>query len=115
MTNNERHLDELFLRYRSACPDVEASAEFMPKLWARIENKRNFSSVFQHLGRVLVKASAAACLLLAGLNLLPPAATSAIHAKYATYADALSAEMTLERTYVSDTAPAYNLPADYQL
>ncbi len=115
MTNGGHHLDELFLRYKAACPDVEAGADFMPRLWSRIENKRSFSTVFQHLARVLVKASAAACLLLAALNLMPPAPTSALHAKYITYADALSAETTVERTYSSDAVPAYNLPADYQL
>ena len=112
MTNDERHLDELFLKYKSACPDAEASKDFMPKLWAGIENKRSFSLVFEHLGRIWVKASVATCLLLAALNMIPPSAT---HTKYATYADVLSAETTVERTYPSDLNPAYNLPADYQL
>jgi hypothetical protein len=102
MTESDRHLDELLLQYRAACPDVDASAEFMPRLWARIDSRRSFPLVFQRLARVLVTASAAACLVLAALNLAPHSAER-LHTKYATYADALSAESALERTYFADS------------
>jgi anti-sigma-K factor RskA len=34
-------LDLLWAEYREACPDVEASAHFMPQLWQRIETQRS--------------------------------------------------------------------------
>jgi hypothetical protein len=33
-------IDRLWLEYRAACPDPEASVDFMPKLWQRIEARR---------------------------------------------------------------------------
>ncbi len=40
MTNQDEQLDELFRRYRTATPEVEASPNFMPGVWAKIEAKR---------------------------------------------------------------------------
>jgi len=37
-------LDALFQAYRAACPDPDASANFMPELWRRIEERQR--SVF---------------------------------------------------------------------
>ena len=114
MTESDRHLDELFLRYRAACPEVTEKADFMPRLWARIENRSSFPLVFQRLGRVLVTASAAACLLLAALNLAPHAAWASSRSAYATYADALSAETTLERTYSTGAVKPESFPIDFR-
>lgn len=114
MTELDRHLNELFLKYRAACPEPDASADFMPRLWARIENRSSFPLVFQRLARTLVAASAAACLLLAALNLAPLPAWSSAHTKYATYTDALSAETTLERTYASGAVRPESFPIDFR-
>ncbi len=38
--NAERQVDALLSTYRSACPDVDAAPNFMPKLWQRIEQRR---------------------------------------------------------------------------
>ena len=35
--SSENRLDELFRAYRKACPDPEASVNFTPTMWARIE------------------------------------------------------------------------------
>jgi hypothetical protein len=35
--DREAFLDAIFRAYRAACPDSDASANFMPNLWARIE------------------------------------------------------------------------------
>ena len=108
-------LDGLFARYRSACPDVEPGADFMPRLWARIERKPTFSFIFGRLARSLVTASAVSCLLLAALNMVPHSGVSRAHSKYATYIDALSAEGTLERTYYSEAKPPVrSIPADFE-
>lgn len=38
--DNEQKLNELFAAYRQACPESDASANFMPKLWAQIDARR---------------------------------------------------------------------------
>jgi hypothetical protein len=88
-------LDELFERYRAACPEVEPQANFMPALWQKIEARQSFWSVFDHFGRTLTTASAAICLLLLALNLFfTPGALNIVP----TYADALMEDHSAERT-----------------
>ncbi len=38
--DNEQKLDRLFSAYRAACPEREASVNFMPNLWAKIDARR---------------------------------------------------------------------------
>jgi len=40
MANQDQQLDNMFREYRAACPEVDASANFMPGVWARIEARR---------------------------------------------------------------------------
>ena len=95
MVSDDSRLNNLFERYRTACPDVAAGADFMPKLWQRIEARRSFWYVFQHFARRAMTACAALCLLLVALNIysasqalmLPP-----------NYADALMADHSAEQT-----------------
>jgi hypothetical protein len=117
MMNDDRHLDGLFSRYRAACPDPEASPEFMPKLWARIEGPRSFSFVFQRLGRLLLTSSAATCLLFVALNMAPHPAVPVTRTGYATYTDALSStDNMLEHTYYSaeSSPPVNSVPPEYE-
>ncbi|MBV8550944.1 MAG: hypothetical protein JOY54_06560 [Acidobacteriaceae bacterium] len=97
--SDESHLDELFQRYRAACPEVEPSANFMPLLWHKIESRHNFWFVFQGLARAVATASAAVCLLLLILNL---AAAPKVQSTGPTYTDALMADHTAERTYYTE-------------
>ena len=60
--NNE--LDHLFAGYRSAVPDPEASANFMPEMWRKIEARQFFLLRVKKLTQVFVAAAAAICLLL---------------------------------------------------
>jgi hypothetical protein len=46
MVNHDQQLDELFGKYRAACPDVDASANFMPQVWAKIEARRKSEQWF---------------------------------------------------------------------
>ena len=71
--SDERSLDELFERYRMACPDVDPGPNFMPALWQKIEARHSFWFTFVRFGRGALTASAAVCLLLAG-------AESGVHA-----------------------------------
>ncbi len=67
-TNDESGLNNLFQSYRAACPDVEASANFMPGLWQKIEARVGFWAIFQGFARTAMTACAALALLLLALN-----------------------------------------------
>jgi hypothetical protein len=95
MTNHDAVLDELFQKYRAACPEVEPSADFMPKIWEKIESRRSFWFAFQGLARTAMTASTALCLVLLILNFI---AVPQSHLA-PTYADALAADHTTEQTY----------------
>lgn len=115
MDNGDLELDHLFQAYRSSCSEIEASSDFMPRLWAKIESKRSFPLVFQRFARILVTASAATCLLLGALNLAPHLAVERGQAAYANYTDVLAADTVVERTYYSDATPAPGrVPAGYR-
>jgi hypothetical protein len=57
-------LDQLFERYRTAVPDPEASVNFMPELWRKIEARQFFLARLKKLTQVFVVAAAAICLFL---------------------------------------------------
>ena len=57
--NNEERLDALFRAYRDACPDPEASANFMPKLWQRIEARQTYTFSFRRMANAFVTAAVA--------------------------------------------------------
>ena len=59
MGGDEERLDALFSAYRKAYPDPEASANFMPQLWQKIEARERKSTVFTRLARNLVTAALA--------------------------------------------------------
>jgi hypothetical protein len=94
--NGDLKLDELFRAYRTACPEVEPGANFMPEVWRRIESRRTFWFVFQKLGRTTVTACAAVCLLLVFLNFMPPFENRLVQAP--NYTDVLMAEHNAENT-----------------
>ncbi len=96
---NDEGLTGLFAAYRESCPSLEASVNFQPALWKRIEDGRGFVFLFQKFARSFVTASAAICLLLIGLNLIPDH-TNLL--KISTYADALAADNTPERTFYKE-------------
>lgn len=107
-SNDDSQLDELFHSYRAACPDVEPSASFMPRLWQKIEARHNFWFVFQRLARTTMTACAALCLLLLVLNFVatPKRLTPA------TYIDALMADHSVEKTYYTEAIRATPSPED---
>jgi len=57
--NENERLDALFRAYRDACPDPEASANFMPKLWARIDSRQTFLFSFRRMANAFVTAAVA--------------------------------------------------------
>lgn len=67
-------LDHLFAQFRRAVPDPEASVNFMPELWRKIEARQFFLVRVKKLTQVFVVAAAAICLLL-GIALQVPVST----------------------------------------
>ncbi len=59
MRGDEEKLDALLQAYRNACPTPEASANFMPDLWQRIEARQGFLFSFRRLANALVPAAVA--------------------------------------------------------
>src|SRR5271163_4045049 len=75
-------LDQLFERYRMAVPDPEASANFMPELWRKIEARQFFLARLKKMTQVFVVAAAAICLLLGIALQVPVADRSAASGNY---------------------------------
>jgi hypothetical protein len=64
----EDKLEALFAEYRDACPDPDASANFMPALWQRIEARRfETTSIFRHVAQAWAVAALALTLIIAVL------------------------------------------------
>ena len=57
--NDEQRLDALFRAYRDACPTPEASANFMPNLWQRIEAHQTYTFSFRRMANAFVTAALA--------------------------------------------------------
>jgi len=57
--NDEQRLDALFRAYHAACPVPEASANFMPELWQKIESRQTFTFSFRRMANALVTAAVA--------------------------------------------------------
>ena len=64
MGDDER-LDALFRAYRQACPDPEPSADFMPRLWQKIEARERAPLLFGKLARNLVTIALALSVMMA--------------------------------------------------
>ncbi|HEX4229833.1 MAG TPA: hypothetical protein VHZ07_14260 [Bryobacteraceae bacterium] len=114
MNVDDPKLDRLFQLYGKCCPEVEPSANFMPVIWQRIEARRSFSLTFQRVARALATISVGLGLLLAGLNMA--GAKRGIIAP--TYADALAADHTVEKTYYTEAIrpipPTDSIFAEYK-
>ena len=57
--SDDEKLDALFQAYHRACPAPEASANFMPELWQRIESRQNFTFSFRRMANAFVTAAVA--------------------------------------------------------
>jgi len=85
-----RELDQLFQRYRTALPDPETSSNFMPELWRKIEARQFFVRRLKKLTQVFVAAAAAICLLLAIVLQVPISAPARQAAVGGNYVDVLA-------------------------
>ena len=83
-SNNEMRNDELsalFAQYKFAVPDPDASANFMPELWRKIESRQNVLFRMKRLTQLFVATAAAICLLFAVLS-LPKAESTELRGSY---------------------------------
>ena len=87
--DHDQELDDLFNRYRAALPDPEASPNFMPELWRKIEARQFFVTRMKKLTQVFVAAAAAICLFL-GIVLQVPVSTADRQDVSGNYVDVLA-------------------------
>jgi len=100
--NNDERLDALFRAYREACPTPEASANFMPALWGRIESRQSFTFSFRHMANGFVTAAVALTIAL-GVYMYIPHSSSAAPGE--TYIEALAAANPLDAPEIVGTVP----------
>jgi|SRR6185369_2614208 hypothetical protein len=73
--NDDQRLDALFAEYRAACGNPDASANFMPNLWTRIESRQGFAFSLRRMANAFATAAMALCLVL-GLYMAIPGRTN---------------------------------------
>jgi hypothetical protein len=93
-------LETIFREYRAATPDPEASAEFMPRLWERIESRRRYTWSLRRWAGGFVTAAAAICMLMAAILVWPSTTNRSVYTS--TYLDALGDDM--EIAYLVDAS-----------
>jgi hypothetical protein len=96
---SEARLDQLLMAYRHSCDEPEASPNFMPEIWARIEAREVSSNWFGRVAKALVTAALAASVI---LGLIMSSANRPSAYFNATFVDALQADQvaTLEPLHI---------------
>jgi len=79
---NENELDRVLAAYREACEAPEASVEFMPRLWDRIDAGQKWTQQVWKWANSLVAAAAMASLFFAMLQMLPKTSAAFYSATY---------------------------------
>jgi len=88
----EAELSQLFTRYRETLPDPEPSAEFMPRLWRRIEAHQGSARDLTRLAQGFVTAAALVSLVIGIFLSLPQGRPSAFYTN--TYLEILAADQS---------------------
>jgi len=97
----ERQFDEVMARYREACPDPEASALFMPRLWQKIDARQNYLLEWKRWTQGFLAGAVAASVLFLVLQVLPKRGPDFYTA---TYLETLAEEQAPERIVYQDVA-----------
>lgn len=98
--SDDEKLDALFRAYRDSCPVSEASANFMPKLWAKIESRQTFTFSFRRMATGFVTAALALSLALGVYMSMPHANPNSPQ----TYLEALAEARPLDTPEIVGTA-----------
>jgi hypothetical protein len=93
-------LDALFRAYREACPAPDPSANFMPAIWQRIEDRQRSQFFLGRWARALVTAAAVLSLAMAAYLYIPQARTSKINVE--SYVETSAARHTLDSPDLAD-------------
>jgi len=105
----EQELDDLLRHYRDACPDMEGSPLFLPRLWERIDAREANVFAWRRLARGFVTFAAAVSILFALLIFLPSQKALPDYTSYVeTLADTQLAGMSAEPA----NAPVYVPPRE---
>jgi len=75
-------LNGLFASYKGAVPDPEASANFMPELWRKIECRRSTALRFKKLTQMFLAAAAAICIIFVSILSVPAFTRSDVSGSY---------------------------------
>ncbi|MCL5745652.1 MAG: hypothetical protein M1541_17295 [Acidobacteria bacterium] len=97
--SEEERLNRLFQAYREAFPEIEPSANFMPEVWQRIENRQSFTYAFRRLAGGFVTAAMALTLAMA-VYLALPSNNSAFYSQ--SYIETLADSHTLDNLETFD-------------
>lgn len=87
--DQDAELDALLHAYRDAIPDPEPSANFMPELWRRIDERQRSVFFLSRWARAFVTAAALLTLGMAAYLYIPRAHTSPFSVE--SYVEALAA------------------------
>lgn len=102
--NSDQQLDELFQAYRQACPEVDASANFMPNLWARIDARRKADLWMWRWANAFTSMAAVVVLLL-GVLLYEHPQPLPQRAYIEKLTDEISEDHFLDAAYVAKAKP----------
>jgi len=64
LSEGDARLDQMFRAYRKACGDPDASANFMPDMWAKIEAREVSTNWFGRVAKALVAVALTASVIL---------------------------------------------------
>jgi hypothetical protein len=106
--SDDQELDALFRAYHDACMAPEASANFMPSLWARIESRQRYTFSFRRMANALTTAAVAASLAL-GIYMSIPRSSAFDNNR--TYVEELADASTPDAMYLVNPA-TLDLSAD---
>jgi hypothetical protein len=71
MDQRNDELNGLFASYKAAVPDPDASANFMPELWRRIEGRRSILLRVRKLTQLFLAAAAALSIIFVTMLSIP--------------------------------------------
>jgi hypothetical protein len=108
---HDDELQRLFEAYRSACPEVEPSRNFMPVLWQKIEARRESAIPFaRRLAQGFAALAATASLGLVLLMVISPPETLGTSISYV---EALADAHSSDPYTLQDIAYVEALPEDH--
>ena len=103
--SDDQRLDALFTEYRAACGGPDASANFMPNLWAKIEARQKATFSFAKMARGFATAAAGLALML-GLYMAIPQTAPVSYSQ--TYVEVLADANTPDlQDFVNPNSPVW--------